>query len=81
MLFGSNFSKNSFYELWKGEINGKNTVIVEFTKFLETTLRFYFLGKKNALCFNCTKKLPIAINDYLNSIENKESIEENSAFR
>jgi hypothetical protein len=26
------------------------------------------------------KKLPIAINDYLNSIENKESIEENSAL-
>ena len=32
------------------------------------------------MLFQLYKKLPIAINDYLNSIENKESIEENSAL-
>jgi hypothetical protein len=71
-------AKIVFANCGKVKLMAKNTVIVEFTKFLATNFTLYFLGKK-MLCFNC-KKLPIAINDYLNSIENKESIEENSAL-
>ena len=44
-------AKNSFVNCGKVKLMVKNTVIVEFTKFLETNFTLYFLGKK-MLSFN-----------------------------
>ena len=72
-------AKTSFCELWKGEINGKEYSHSRVYKISGDQFYALLSGQENAL-FQLYKKLPIAINDYLNSIENKESIEENSAL-
>jgi hypothetical protein len=72
-------AKNSFNELWKGEINGKEYSHSRVYKISGD--RFYALlsGQNDAL-FQLYKVLPTAIKDYLNSLEKDESITENSAL-
>jgi len=72
-------AKNSFNELWKGEINGK-----EYTHsrvFKISGDKFYALisGQDDAL-LQLYKSLPKAISEYLKSIEKDEAIKENSAI-
>ncbi len=72
-------AKNSFNELWKGEINGKEYSHSRVYKISGD--RFYALlsGQQDAL-LQLYKSLPKAIKDYLHSIEHNNSIAENSAF-
>jgi hypothetical protein len=63
----------------KVKLMEKNTVIVEFTKFQATNFTLYFQEKKMHL-FQLYKKLPIAVKDYLNSVEKNKSVKENSAL-
>ena len=72
-------AKGSFNELWKGEINGKE--YSQSRVFKISGDQFYALlsGKKDAL-LQLYKALPKSIKDYLNSIEQNNSIVENSAI-
>jgi hypothetical protein len=72
-------AKNSFCELWKGEINGKEYSHSRVYKISGD--RFYaLLSRKEDALFELYKNLPIAVKDYLNSIEKSESAQENSAL-
>ena len=72
-------AKNSFCELWKGEINGKEYSHSRVYKISGDQFYALLSGKENAL-FQLYKKLPIAVKDYLNSIEKDEFVKENSAL-
>ncbi len=72
-------AKNSFCELWKGEINGKEYSHSRVYKISGDQFYALISGKENAL-FQIYKKLPVVIEDYLNSIQNTDLIEENSAL-
>lgn len=72
-------AKNSFCELWKGDINGKEYSHSRVFKISGDQFYALLSGKENAL-FQLYKKLPFVIKDYLDSIEKKESIKENSAL-
>jgi hypothetical protein len=72
-------AKNSFNELWKGEINGKEYSHSRVFKISGDQFYALLSGQEDAL-FSLYKILPIAINDYLNSIEQDKSIKSNSAL-
>lgn len=72
-------AKSSFCDLWKGEINGKEYSHSRVFKISGDQFYALLSGKDNAL-FQLYKNLPIAVKDYLSSIEKSESVEENSAL-
>ncbi|MGE5943616.1 MAG: Eco47II family restriction endonuclease [Flavobacteriales bacterium] len=72
-------AKNSFCELWKGDINGKEYSHSRVYKISGDQFYALLSGKQDAL-FQLYKNLPIAINDYLHSIKKSELIKENSAL-
>jgi len=72
-------AKNSFNELWKGEINGKEYSHSRVFKISGD--QFYsLLSRQDDALFQLYKILPIAINDYLNSNEKDKSTKSNSAL-
>ncbi|WP_369765212.1 Eco47II family restriction endonuclease [Flavobacterium sp. WC2429] len=72
-------AKSSFCELWKGEINGKEYSHSRVYKISGDQFYALLSGKQNAL-FQLYKNLPIAVKDYLNSIEKSDLVKENSAL-
>jgi hypothetical protein len=72
-------AKNSFNELWKGEINGKEYSHSRVYKISGDQFYALLSGQNDAM-FQLYKILPTAIKDYLNSIEKDETIRENSAL-
>lgn len=72
-------AKNSFNELWKGEINGKEYSHSRVFKISGDQFYSLLSGQDDAL-FQLYKILPIAINDYLNSFEQDKSTKSNSAL-
>lgn len=72
-------AKSSFYELWQGEINGKEYSHSRVYKISGDQFYALLSGNENAL-FEMYQKLPIVVNDYLNSIGKSELSEENSAL-
>jgi hypothetical protein len=72
-------AKSSFCELWKGEINGKEYSHSRVYKISGDQFYALLSGKQNAL-FQLYKKLPVAVKDYLNSIEKSDLVKENSAL-
>jgi hypothetical protein len=72
-------AKNSFNELWKGEINGKEYSHSRVFKISGDKFYALLSGQENAL-FSLYKILPIVINDYLASIERDKSSKSNSAL-
>lgn len=72
-------AKSSFCELWKGDINGKEYGHSRVYKISGDQFYALLSGKENAL-FQLYKNLPIAVNDYLDSIEKSELAKENSAL-
>ena len=72
-------AKNSFNELWKGEINGKEYSHSRVYKISGDQFYALLSGQDDAL-FQLYKSLPIAIQDYLNSIEKSEKHRQNSAL-
>lgn len=72
-------AKGSFCELWKGEINGKEYSHSRVYKISGDQFYALLSGKQDAL-FQLYKILPIAISDYLHSVNEKEIIKENSAL-
>ena len=72
-------AKGSFSELWKGEINGKEYSHSRVYKISGDQFYALLSGHEDALC-QLYKTLPIAIKDYLNSIEQNDAIKENSAL-
>jgi len=72
-------AKSSFCELWKGEINGKEYSHSRVYKISGDQFYALLSGKENAL-FQLYENLPIAVKDYLNSIDKSNSAKENSAL-
>jgi Eco47II restriction endonuclease len=72
-------AKRSFCQLWSGIINGKEYSHSRVYKISGDQFYALLSGKQDAL-FQLYKSLPIAINDYLNSVEKSELIKENSAL-
>ena len=72
-------AKSSFCQLWSGIINGKEYSHSRVYKISGDQFYALLSGKENAL-FQLYKNLPIAVNDYLNSIEKSELPKENSAL-
>lgn len=72
-------AKKSFNTLWHGDINGKEYSHSRVYRISGD--RFYTLltGEEDAF-FQLYKKLPIAIEDYLNSIAKNQTINDNSAI-
>jgi hypothetical protein len=73
-------AKNSFCELWKGDINGKEYSHSRVYKISGDQFYELLSGEKNAL-FNLYKVLPTAINDYLQSISTKANKNSNTALK
>jgi len=72
-------AKKSFCKLWKGEINGKEYSHSRVYKISGDKFYALLSGKEDAL-FQLYKNLPIAVKDYLNSVEKNEFVKENSAL-
>ncbi|WP_111309636.1 Eco47II family restriction endonuclease [Confluentibacter sediminis] len=72
-------AKNSFCELWKGDINGKEYSHSRVYKISGDQFYAMLSGNQKAL-FQLYKNLPIAINDYLHSVKKSEMAKENSAL-
>jgi hypothetical protein len=72
-------AKNSINELWKGEINGKEYSHSRVYKISGDQFYALLSGQEDAL-FKLYKALPIAITDYLKSLNKSEAIKENSAL-
>jgi len=72
-------AKGSFNELWKGEINGKEYSHSRVFKISGDKFYALLSGQEDAL-FQLYKALPEAINDYLKSVDNIDTIQENSAL-
>ena len=72
-------AKKSFNTLWHGDINGKEYSHSRVYRISGD--RFYTLltGEEDAF-FQLYKKLPIAIEDYLNSVAKNQTINDNSAI-
>ena len=64
-------AKSSFCELWKGEINGKEYSHSGDYKISGDEFYALLSGRENAF-FQLYKNLPIAIADYLDSIEKSD---------
>jgi hypothetical protein len=73
-------AKNSFCELWKGDINGKEYSHSRVYKISGDQFYELLSGEKNAL-YNLYKVLPTAINDYLLSISTKANKNSNTALK
>lgn len=72
-------AKNSFIERWSGEINGKEYSHSRVFKISGD--QFYaLLSKQEDALLQLYSVLPKAINDYLHSLEQNNSIVENSAI-
>jgi Eco47II restriction endonuclease len=72
-------AKNSFNELWKGEINGKEYSHSRVNKISGDQFYALLSGQEDAF-FQLHKNLPIAIKDYLSSVEKSKILKENSAL-
>lgn len=72
-------AKNSFNELWKGEINSKEYTHSRVYKISGDQFYALLSGKEDAL-FQLYKALPKVIQDYLKAIEKEETVKENSAL-
>src|SRR5690606_8145281 len=72
-------AKNSFCDLWKGDINGKEYSHSRVYKISGDQFYALLSGKQNAL-FQLYKNLPVAVADYLNSIEKSDLVKANSAI-
>lgn len=72
-------AKNSFNELWKGEINGMEYSHSRVYKISGDQFYSLLSGQQDAL-LQLYKALPKAIKDYLHAIEHSNSIPENSAI-
>ncbi|NCD42892.1 MAG: Eco47II family restriction endonuclease [Bacteroidia bacterium] len=72
-------AKGSFCELWSGDINGKEYSHSRVYKISGDQFYALLSGQQDAM-FQLYKALPIAIKDYLQSVEATEEIAENSAL-
>jgi hypothetical protein len=72
-------AKNSFCELWQGNINGKEYSHSRVYKISGDQFYALLSGKEDAL-FQLYKKIPIVVKDYLDSVEKSGPIIENSAI-
>jgi len=72
-------AKSSFNEKWTAEINGKEYSHSRVYKISGDQFYTLLSGQEDAL-FQLYKALPIAIKDYLGSIEQNDGISENSAL-
>ena len=72
-------AKGSFSELWSGDINGKEYSHSRVYKISGDQFYALLSGQQDAM-FQLYKALPIAIKDYLQSVEATEEIAENSAL-
>lgn len=70
-------AKNSFNELWKGEINGKEYSHSRVYKISGDQFYALLSGQKDAL-FQLYKVLPNAINDYLTLKEKSHKVDKSS---
>jgi hypothetical protein len=73
-------AKSSFCELWSGDINGKEYSHSRVYKISGDQFYALLSGQRDAM-FQLYKALPLAIKDYLKSIEDVEEIAENSALK
>lgn len=72
-------AKKSFVELWKGDINGKEYSHSRVFKISGDKFYQLLTGEREAL-YNLYKALPVAIEDYLNSLSVDATKNENSAM-
>jgi Eco47II restriction endonuclease len=72
-------AKGSFNELWKGEINGKEYSHSRVYKISGDQFYALLSGQDDAL-FQLYAALPMAIKDYLDTLENSSKDTENSAL-
>lgn len=72
-------AKNSFCEHWKGDINGKEYSHSRVCKISGDQFYALLSGQEDAL-FQLYRKLPIVIEDYLNSSDKNQHLKENSAL-
>lgn len=72
-------AKGSFNENWRGEINGKEYSHSRVFKISGDQFYALLSGQDDAF-FQLYKALPVAIEDYLKSVEKDDSIIENSAL-
>ena len=72
-------AKGSFNEHWKGDINGKEYSHSRVFKISGDQFYALITGRKYAF-YQLYKALPIAISDYLDSINSEENVAENSAI-
>lgn len=72
-------AKDSFCELWSGDINGKEYSHSRVYKISGDQFYALLSGQQDAM-FQLYKALPSTIKDYLKSIEKTEEIAENSAL-
>lgn len=72
-------AKNSFCEHWKGDINGKEYSHSRVYKISGDQFYALLSGQEDAL-FQLYRKLPIVIEDYLNSSDKNQHLKENSAL-
>lgn len=72
-------AKGSFCDLWSGEINGKEYSHSRVYKISGDQFYALLSGQENAL-FKLYKALPIAIKDYLKSMDKNDEIAKNSAL-
>jgi hypothetical protein len=72
-------AKNSFCELWKGEINGKEYSHSRVYKISGDQFYALLSGNENAF-YQLYKCLPLVIKDYQNSIVKSEIAKQNSAL-
>lgn len=73
-------AKSSFNEPWKGEINGKEYSHTRVFKISGDKFYSLLTGDDQAF-YKLYKVLPLAIKDYLKSIESSKSLNENSAIK
>ena len=72
-------AKGSFCDLWSGEINGKEYNHSRVFKISGDQFYSLISGQEDAL-FKLYKTLPLAINDYLKSVDNNKKGIKNSAL-
>lgn len=72
-------AKSSFNELWKGDINGKEYSHSRVYKISGDQFYALLSGKEDAF-LQLYQALPIAINDFLNSIKQQSKNKENSVI-
>ncbi len=73
-------AKNSFNTLWHGDINGKEYSHSRVYRISGDKFYALLTGQEDAL-FQLYQKLPVAIDDYLNSITRDQTLSENTAIK